>query len=376
MSIFEESGRAHILEDRLRKDIETIRGKVLEIGGLVELAVGRSLRSLLKKDHRLAYSIILRDQHIDRLEKEIDRLCLEFLVRQQPAAGHLRFVHAATQISGELERVGDYAESIARQVLFIEIEGEIPCYALFEEIGKLSIKMLRDSLRAFVDQDADLARSTMLLESQTDNIRSRIRRQLLEFHRDGLAPVEMITPLLITASRFERVADQSVNLCEEVLFMCTGEIVKHPDGGAFRVLFLSEHNSTRSQMAEGIARSLGVPYFSFASAGVTPHVMDTRAVRFMAEKGIDISSFNSKSLQQITDLDHYQVIILLSKEAEEAAGPLPAKAIELQWLTPDPSKVTGSDEEVREAYEKTYSYLTTHIRDFVEAVLNDGDQSR
>lgn len=360
-----------ILEERLRRSIDLIRNKVTEMGTQAEQATEASLKALRENNRQLAYAIILRDQRIDQLEKELDRLCLEFLVRQQPVAGHLRFVYAALKINTGLERIGDYAESIARQVLFISSEESNVSLDRFIEIGELSIKMLHDAIQSFVDQNVDLARKTIELESEVDSIRTQIRLDLLQAHREGKVPVEMIIPLLIVGARFERVADQSVNICEEVLYMCTGEVLKHLGKETFRVLFLSKGNSMRSQMAEGIANSLGLEQFVFTSAGITPRLVDPLTVSFMKEKGIDITMQNSKSIQQIPNLDHYQVIILLSQEAEEAARPLPAKSIVLQWHTPDPSKEKGKPEEVRKSYEKTFNYINTHIRDFVQAVISD-----
>jgi protein-tyrosine-phosphatase len=186
-----------------------------------------------------------------------------------------------------------------------------------------------------------------------------------------MEPLEVMTPLSIAASRFERVADQAINMCEEVLFLCTGEVVKHPDGDVNRVLFVSEHNSIRGQMGEGIARSLGLKNFSFASAGLTPHVVDERATEYLRDRGIDISGQISKSLAQITDIDHFQVIILLGKKASEAAFAFPAKAVVLRWPMPEESEFQGSDSEAAAAFEKAYTDLSAQIRDFVGAVAGD-----
>ncbi|MGD8917131.1 MAG: PhoU domain-containing protein, partial [Syntrophobacterales bacterium] len=105
------------LEESLQRDIDQIRSKVIKMGTLAEGALRASLHALTQSDRQLAYSVILRDRYIDELEMELDRLCQEFLVRQQPAAGNLRFVYAVIKINNELERIGDYAESIARHFL-------------------------------------------------------------------------------------------------------------------------------------------------------------------------------------------------------------------------------------------------------------------
>src|SRR5438093_9982810 len=136
-------------EETLQRDIDRIRGKVTEMGDLADRAFRDCLQALKERSLQLAYSIILRDQRIDELEKEIDRLCLEFLLRQQPVAGHLRFAYVTIKINLELERIGDYAESMARQILVLEgLDVAIP-YERFAEIGELAIPMLHDAVRAF-----------------------------------------------------------------------------------------------------------------------------------------------------------------------------------------------------------------------------------
>ena len=134
-------------EESLQRDIDQIRDKIIEMGNLCEWALVNSLEALTKKDHKLAYSIILRDRYIDELEMELDRLCQEFLVRQLPAAGHLRFVYAVIKINNELERIGDYAESIARQCLKISSVDQQPSYDKFIDLANHSIPNNRNRIQ-------------------------------------------------------------------------------------------------------------------------------------------------------------------------------------------------------------------------------------
>jgi len=121
-----------------------IRNKVAEMGAFTENALKVSLRALAEGNRQLAYSVILRDQYLDERETELNQLCLEFLVRHQPVAGQLRFVFTAIQINKELERIGDYAESIARQVLAVSaLEPQPPCVR-FTELGNLSVGSVAD----------------------------------------------------------------------------------------------------------------------------------------------------------------------------------------------------------------------------------------
>src|SRR6478672_8445923 len=235
-------------EESLQRDRKSIQNKILEMSKLAQRALRDALKALVERNRVLAYAVILRDQYIDELEKEVDRLCLEFLVRQQPAAGHLRFAYATIKINLELERIGDYAESIARQVLKISGMDFQPSYEKFIAIANLSIPMLQQAVEAFLKQDAQRARSTMVIEEEVDTLRNGINAALLNQRQEGKIPLEALTPLMTIARRFERVSDQAKNICEEVLYMCTGEYAKHRGTEVLRVLFVDKGNSCRSQM--------------------------------------------------------------------------------------------------------------------------------
>ncbi len=211
----------------------------------------------------------------------------------------------------------------------------------------------------------------MVIEEEVDTLRDGINAALLQQRQEGKIPLEALTPLMTIARRFERVSDQAKNICEEVLYMCTGEYAKHKGTEVLRVLFVDRHNSCRSQMAEGIANSLGKPEFVFSSAGLDPKPIDGRTVSFLAEKKIDISRQVPKSVSQVPNLDHYQVIVALAKEAQKVFPPPPTKTVALDWNVKDPSTVQGSPEQIRAAYEETFQYINTHIRDLVEAILGE-----
>lgn len=338
---------------------------------LGERALRASLEALVERNRQLAYTVILRDQYIDELETELDRLCLEFLVRQQPVAGHLRFVFTTIKINKELERIGDYAESIARHVLIVSTLEPQPSYTQFIELGNLSVHMLHDAVQAFLDKDADLALRTMVIEERANTIRNRINADLMTPGPAERLPAEALTSLMTIARRFERVTDQAKNLCEEVLYMCTGEFLKHPGAEAFRILFIDHHNAGLSQMAEGIGNALGVPRFVFSSAGVVPRSLDPRAIEFMTAKGIDISRNLIKTVEQVPHWERYQVMIALADGARGAFPTPPTKTICLTWPLEDPIEAEGSPEAARSAFESAYQFLDTHIRELVTAILGN-----
>jgi phosphate transport system protein len=359
------------MEETLRRDIERIRSTVIKMGVLVEGALRASLHSLTERDRQLAYSVILKDRYIDETEKELDRLCQELLLRQQPVAGHLRFVYAVIKINNELERIGDYAESIARHYLTLSSMDADPHSHDVQEIANLSIPMLRNAIQAFANQDPELAKATMQLEDKVDQIRWRITNELSYLLEANKLTSAAFQCLMIITNRFERVADRACNVCEEVLYMCTGEEVKHKGKEVLRVLFVDHHDSCRGQMAKGIADSLALDRFYFQSGGISPLPVDPRTVSFMAGKNIDISQQLSKYLHQVLTLEKFQIFVSLCHEAEEAFPAPPTKMISIHWEISDPSRVEGSEEEKEAAYEKTFQALNSNIRDLVEAVLGE-----
>lgn len=361
------------LEESLQREIDRIREHLGTMAGLAEQALRDCIRALREGNRQVAYTVILRDQRIDELEKETDRLCLEFLVRQQPVAGHLRFAYAAIKLNLELERIGDYAESIARQVLRL-IDQKVPFPAQrFMEMADLSIPMLRDAVRAFLTQDPELARRTMAVEDEVDVQRWDLHAEILRSVQEGRVPVEALSPLSTIAYRFERVSDQAKNICQDTIYMCTGQYAKHVGSEVFRLLFVDEHNSCRSQMAEAIANSLGLGNFLFASAGLDPKPIDVYTRSFLQRKGHDVARSTSKRIEQVPNADYFHIIVGLDKSAQKALPPPPRKVVYIDWALSDPSQTRGTAAEIEAAYEGAYSFLETQIHDLIEAVQADNE---
>ena len=358
-------------EETLQRDIDLVRAKVKAMAILSERALHASLQALVQRNRQLAYGVILRDQYIDELETDLNRLCLEFVVRHQPVAGHLRFVFTAIQINKEIERIGDYAESIARQVLAVSALEPQPPTALFVELGELSIRMLREAVESFLQQDADQATRTMVMEEEANTLRNSINAQLAELSRRNQLPAAALAPLMTIARRFERVTDQAKNLCEEVLYMCTGEFTKHKGADAFRILFFDLDNACLSQMAEGIATALRQPRFVFSSAGDAPQPIDEQVAKFMAGKGINISAQQSKPLEQVPDWQHFQVVVALGAQARKAFPNRPGKTILFTWSIKDPAAAGGPSDHAPAVFELAYQSLESHIKELLAAVLEE-----
>ena len=366
------------LEENLQQDIDLIRSKVAEMGELVEKALETCLGAIEQNDQQLAYVVILRDRHIDELEETLESLCQRFLIKHLPVASQMRFVYSVIKINTELERVGDYAKSIARRFLTVSDLGAQASYPKLIDIANLAIPFLRNALRAFSESDAELAKATREREKERaiDNLRYEIHHDLIQLHIQNKLPSEALVPLVTVVSCLERVANQASNICEEVLYMCTGEDLRHEYQQVLRVLFVAEYDACRGQMAVGIGNALEPHRVLFSSAGVASQPLDPKTVQFMVEKGIDISGQTSKYLNQILDLKDYAIIVSLCEEAERALPSLSSRPVRINWEVQDPSKLEGTEEEVQAAYQNTYQFLERHIRELAQAILGDDMEKR
>jgi phosphate transport system protein len=361
------------LEANMQQDIDLIRSKVVEMGGLAEKALEGCLGAIKQNDRQLAYAVILRDRHIDELEDTLESLCQKFLIKHLPVASQMRFVYSVIKINTELERVGDYAKAIARRFLTVSDLGTQASYPKLINIANLAIPFLRNALQAFTERDAELAKATREREKERtiDNMRYEIHSDLIQLHINGELPSEALVPLVTIVGCLERVANQASNICEEVLYMCTGEDLRHDYHQVLRVLCVAEHDACRGQMAVGIGNGLEPKRILFSSAGVASQPLDPKTVEFMAEKGIDISGQASKYLSQILDLKDYAIIVSLCEEAERGLPSLPSRPVRINWKVQDPSRIEGTEEEIHAAYQKTFQFLDTHLRELVQAILGD-----
>lgn len=354
----------------MQQDIRCIHHKLGQMTTLAIRAVEEDVRALAGRDRSLASAVILRDHRIDGLAKELDRLCLSFLVRQQPVAGPLRMAYSTIRASLELERVGDYASSVARQVLKLAGTSAAIPVDRFREIAEQSVAMLRESVQAFIEQDAGRAERAMATEGVVDALKSRLNTDLVQRHREEALPFEALNALMMIARHLERISDQARNICLEALYVSTGEYHRHRGAEFIRLLFVDGGRSSASLIAETIATSLQLPQFLFASAAIHPGAVSQEALGVLQRHGHDMGTARCQGLDQIPNLEHYQIVIALSPSGRKAFPKPPTKAICLDWNLDAES---APDEA---GYERMYRSLSTQIRELAEAVLGEQLESR
>ena len=362
----------HHLEQSLQREMDLVRDRLAEMAGRCQRAVRGAVQAFLERNRQRAYAVILRDQRIDALEKEIDRLCLEFLVRQQPAGGFLRFAYTSIKVNAELERVGDYAQSIAHQAAKLcDVPFEVPGER-FVQITDLAVAMLADAVRAFLDRDAGLARRTIETEDTVDGLKTRLRTDLIRWYKENDLPFEALDPCLTITRRLERVSDQARDICLETLYLCTGEYAKHSGTDLFRVLLVDRHDAGAGPMAEALGERLGRSKFRFCSAGLDPRPLGEYTLQFMREKGFDLARRAPRSLTALPDLDQYHVVVALAPDANKVLPRHAHKRIRLDWHLDDPALGAGTPDQMRRSHEAAFQFLETHLRALVDAVLDEG----
>jgi phosphate transport system protein len=358
------------LELHLQQAVDRLRSRVIEMGSLAVKAVRRAAASLMSRDTTEASAVILRDRLIDQLEAEGERLGLELLVRHQPAGRTLRFVHGSLRILREIERVGDCAESVARQALRIGRMDPAPTLPRFDAQAAMATDMLERALSAYRLEDETLARQTIPIEEAADQQRDQLRGELLQRQQAGALSVPAMNSLLTVARRLERVTDQAKNICEEVVFICTGELLRHPHSGAYRILFVDDTHAALGHLAEEVARRAASDRFEFHSAGIRPTVVHPMTREFLQRHGVDTAALASRSLGQVPPPEEHHLVIALTDEARRVFPHGPSKTLCLDWPLPDPSEL--DDPAARaSAYETTWRALEEKLRPLIEAVCRE-----
>jgi phosphate transport system protein len=208
-------------------ELEELNQKLLQMGGLVESAIHRSVRALLEQDRELAEEVIRDEPRINRMEMEIDGLVTRLLALRQPVARDLRLLTAALKINNDLERIGDLANHIAERSLSLMHHPLVKPLTDIPKIASLVESMLIKCLDAFVNGDADLAHTVLLSDAEVDALRDNIYNELLEIMQQDATLVTTAIDLIFIARNLERIGDHATNIAEDVVFLVKGIDVRH-----------------------------------------------------------------------------------------------------------------------------------------------------
>jgi phosphate transport system protein len=210
-------------------ELEAVRGKVLEMGGLVEQQIVQALEALVKLDINLAKEVMANDHRVNALEVQIDEDCSHIIARRQPAAGDLRMVMMMVKTITDLERIGDEATKIARtaQKIFEEDRMYKPRFNEIKAMVALVREMLRTALDGFARLDVSKTVEVAKQDEQVDEQFRAAMRQLITFMLEDPRTISMSLEVLFVAKAIERIGDHAKNIAEYVVYMVKGKDVRH-----------------------------------------------------------------------------------------------------------------------------------------------------
>jgi phosphate transport system protein len=208
----------------LDSEMREIKDNVLRMGSLVEDAIRAAIQALMDHDAAAATEVIVNDRRINEMQRQISTLITRTIATQAPVARDLRFLLSIDHVSYELERMGDHAGSVAKQVRKLAPFPPLKRYVDVPAMGELAAGLVGDILRALIDVDVNSARAVAARDDEIDNLYHKTFEEVVELMRADPGNVERGTRILFAAHYLERIGDRVTNIAEDVVFLASGEI--------------------------------------------------------------------------------------------------------------------------------------------------------
>jgi phosphate transport system protein len=217
------------LSKQFDADLETLRSRVLQMGGLVESQIRGALDAFAHGNQELIDRVIANEARVDECEVQIDNDCSHIIVKRQPAAGDLRLIMAISKTVTDLERIGDEAEKIARMSKQIHERGQTDLhrFANIRHAADIALSMLRQALDAFARLDTAQAAGIIRLDRAIDTEFGSILRQLITFMMEDPRTISTALEIVWIAKAVERIGDHAKNIAEHVIYIVKGTDVRH-----------------------------------------------------------------------------------------------------------------------------------------------------
>lgn len=214
-------------DKRYEEELKKLREEILYMGGMVEDQIQKAIKSLVDRDSDLAEVIIERDHEVNRLDVEIDEVCIKLLALHQPAGRDLRFITTGLKITTDLERIGDMAVNICERALELNQEAQLKPYIDIPRMARIAQRMIRESLDAFVREDTELALKVCKNDEEVDQLNSQIFREVVTFMIEDPHTINRAMKISSVSKYLERIADHATNIAEMVIFMAKGKSIRH-----------------------------------------------------------------------------------------------------------------------------------------------------
>jgi len=210
-----------------QEELEQLKTRLLEMGGLAEEQVRLAVKGLVERDRELVDRVLVGDEPVNALHIEIDNRCFTLLALHQPMAVDLRAIVAAVKINTDLERVGDLAINIAEAARQYASHPPVKKLIDIPRMATIAQRMLRDALDAFVRRDTTLAQAVLNEDDALDALKTQIFRELLTYMLQDPSTIEPALDLILISRHLERIGDHATNVAEDVIFMVSAKDVRH-----------------------------------------------------------------------------------------------------------------------------------------------------
>lgn len=215
----------------LEQKVSELKEKLLTMAGRVEEMVATSLQALVKRNSQMAERVIEEfEGQVNELEIEIEDQAINLMALYQPEATNLRTITMIIKINNDLERIGDHAVNIAEAALFLIPRPPVKPLIDLPRMAEATIGMLHDSLDAFTRGEVELARNVCVRDSIVDSLKDQINRELITYMTSDATTIDRALKLMLISLNLERIADLATNIAEDVIYVVTGEVIKHGKG--------------------------------------------------------------------------------------------------------------------------------------------------
>ena len=209
------------MRNRFDRQLLELNNELIQMGSLIEQAIEMGISALVKQDVEKAEQAIKFDVEVDEQEKTIESLCMKLLLQQQPVAKDLRLISAALKMITDMERIGDQADDIA-EILLCRAGRPLSAGDTLRDMARATIRMVSESVDAYVRQDVDLAQQVIAADDEVDGYFDRIKAHLIDRIAKDVDDGEATLDLLMIAKYYERIGDHATNIAEWVMFSVTG----------------------------------------------------------------------------------------------------------------------------------------------------------
>jgi len=211
-----------------QEKIIVLKKGIIDYAELVENMIVKTLDGVLNKNEYSLNHVIENDEAIiNRHEVEFDETCIDYIARYQPVSRNLRMIISAIKMSNDLERMADHAVNIAQSGLFLISQPLVKPLVDIPKMGDITVWMLKDSINSFVNEDIRLAKKVLERDNEVDNLKVKVIEDLTAIMKNDPKTIDMALKLITIASNLERIADLSTNICEDVVYLTEGVVIKH-----------------------------------------------------------------------------------------------------------------------------------------------------